>query len=300
MNRLKKMFVLPFMILSFLTLPLKTYAVDNIPEPIVAPVTTGITTTVIDDIPEPTAVPAATENTTTTTTPVTTDITTTETTVVTTQIPTVTSVVYTTTAFVIYESAYVHSLKSPPDKTVYEIGDELDLTGLKVDLEFYDQQGGHRTIYRDAYPPDNPDFIVDTSDFDSSKAGTYKIKVSCADKFTAFYLPGPVYFEVTVNDSNPAATTTSTSTTKNTTTTTVTTTVTTEADTEQTTDAGGSVTTETSTVPPTTTTGTETTLPQTGYSKWYQVLIAAAMGMIGVGSTAIVKSGIFRKKENNS
>ena len=439
MNRVKKMFVLPFMILSFLMLPLKTYAVDDVPELTTAPITTGITTTVIDDIPEPTAVPAATENTTTTTTPVTTDITTTETTVVTTsipivtsvspitslyqrayhldinnlpnktnynigdeldltglkvdltynnesniyhntdyinaypldypdvftvdtskfdnskagtytieisckyeylhwfppsaylkvtvndsgssttttststtditttettvvttQIPTVTSVVYTTTAFVIYESAYVHSLKSPPDKTVYEIGDELDLTGLKVDLEFYDQQGGHRTIYRDAYPPDNPDFIVDTSDFDSSKAGTYKIKVSCADKFTAFYLPGPVYFEVTVNDSNPAATTTSTSTTKNTTTTTVTTTVTTEADTEQTTDAGGSVTTETSTVPPTTTTGTETTLPQTGYSKWYQVLIAAAMGMIGVGSTAIVKSGIFRKKENNS
>lgn len=89
------------------------------------------------------------------------------------------------------------------------------------------------------------------------------------------------------------------------TTTTVTTTITAETNTEQTTeppatDAGGSVTTETSTVPPTTTTGTETTLPQTGYSKWYQALIAAAMGMIGVGSTAIVRSGIFRKKENNS
>ena len=67
-----------------------------------------------------------------------------------------------------------------------------------------------------------------------------------------------------------------------------------------TTDEGGSVTTETSTVPPTPTTGTETTLPQTGYSKWYQALIAAAMGMIGIGSTAIVRSDIFRKKENNS
>ena len=88
------------------------------------------------------------------------------------------------------------------------------------------------------------------------------------------------------------------------TTTTVTTTEV-KPNTEQTTEppttgAGGSVTTETSTVPPTTTTGTETTLPQTGYSKWYQALIAAAMGMIGVGSTAIVRSGIFRKKENNS
>ncbi len=50
----------------------------------------------------------------------------------------------------------------------------------------------------------------------------------------------------------------------------------------------------------TTTIGTETTLPQTGYSKWYQALIAAAMGVIEVGSAAIVKSGIFRKKENNS
>ncbi len=106
--------------------------------------------------------------------------------------------------------------------------------------------------------------------------------------------------EIQYVDNVDKTTTSSSSTTTPTTTTTVTTTVTTEADTEQTTDAGGSVTTETSTVPPTTTTGTETTLPQTGYSKWYQVLIAAAMGMIGVGSTAIVKSGIFRKKENNS
>ena len=105
--------------------------------------------------------------------------------------------------------------------------------------------------------------------------------------------------------SEPITTTAPTTTPDATTTTTVTTTITAETNTEQTTeppatDAGGSVTTETSTVPPTTTTGTETTLPQTGYSKWYQALIAAAMGMIGVGSTAIVKSGIFRKKENNS
>lgn len=88
-------------------------------------------------------------------------------------------------------------------------------------------------------------------------------------------------------------------------TTTVTTIITVETNTEQTTkppttDAEDSVTTETSAVPPTTTIGTETTLPQTGYSKWYQALIVAAMGMIGVGSTAIVRSGIFRKKESNS
>lgn len=80
---------------------------------------------------------------------------------------------------------------------------------------------------------------------------------------------------------NVGETTTSSSSTT-TTTTTITTTITNETNTEQ------------------TTTGTETTLPQTGYSKWYQALIAAAMGMIGVGSTAIVRSGIFRKKESNS
>ena len=105
--------------------------------------------------------------------------------------------------------------------------------------------------------------------------------------------------------SSEPITTTAPTTPDATTTTTVTTTITAETNTEQiteppTTDEGGSVTTETSTVPPTTTTGTETTLPQTGYSKWYQALIAAAMGMIGVGSTAIVRSGIFRKKESNS
>ena len=94
--------------------------------------------------------------------------------------------------------------------------------------------------------------------------------------------------------------TTTLTTSKATTTATVTTTEV-KPNTEQTTEPPVTgVTTETSTVPPTTTTGTETTLPQTGYSKWYQALIAAAMGMIGVGSTAIVKSGIFRKKENNS
>lgn len=110
---------------------------------------------------------------------------------------------------------------------------------------------------------------------------------------------------VTTPDEITAQTTTAPTTPDATTTTTVTTTITAETNTEQTTeppatDAGDSIATETSTVPPTTTTGTETTLPQTGYSKWYQALIAAAMGMIGVGSTAIVRSGIFRKKENNS
>lgn len=94
--------------------------------------------------------------------------------------------------------------------------------------------------------------------------------------------------------------TTTLTTSKATTTATVTTTEV-KPNTEQTTEPPVTgVTTETSTVPPTTTTGTETTLPQTGYSKWYRMIIPAAMVMIGIGSTAIVRSGIFRKKENNS
>lgn len=47
----------------------------------------------------------------------------------------------------------------------------------------------------------------------------------------------------------------------------------------------------------TTTVGSESTLPQTGYSKWYQALIAAAVGMIGVGSATVVKSDVFSKRE---
>lgn len=501
MLKVKKIFVLSFMILSFVTLPLKTYAVDNgleptaapvmtdtaiddVAEPTAAPVTNDIATTVINDVPKQTTAPVTNDITTETTvvttqipqisdvvytTPISllyqrlyhldinnmpnktdynigdeldltgltvdlrynderniyyntdyinayppdypdvfiidtskfdnskagtytieisckyeainwyppsaylkvtvndpnsavtttsaspTDITTTETTVATTSIPKISDVVY-TTPFVIYESAYVHSLKSPPDKTVYEIGDELDLTGLKVDLEFYDQQGGHHTICRDAYPPDYPDaFIIDTSNFDSSKAGTYKIKVSCADKFTAFFLPGPVYFEVEVIEKSPEPTEPTgwyesqyeisikslpdrtayeigdeldltglkvnldfydqhgehhnicsyvspqdgpdvfivdTS----------------EFDSSK---AGTykikiSCTDKYQSFLPTypvsfeVTVTTETKLPQTGYPKWYQSLIVVAIGMIGVGSTAIVKSGFFRKKKSNS
>lgn len=50
----------------------------------------------------------------------------------------------------------------------------------------------------------------------------------------------------------------------------------------------------------TTTATITTTLPQTGYSKWYQALIATAMGMVGLGGAAIVKSGVIRKKDDNT
>ena len=106
------------------------------------------------------------------------------------------------------------------------------------------------------------------------------------------------------NDSTTATTiaTTDIVTTEETTTiTTVTTTITAETNTEQTTeppttDAGDIVTTETFTVPPTITTSTETTLPQTGYSKWYHAAAALAVCMIGSGSAMVISSGTLKKK----
>ena len=82
---------------------------------------------------------------------------------------------------------------------------------------------------------------------------------------------------------------------------TVTTTITVETNTEQTTespttDAEDSVSTETSAVPPTTTTGTETTLPQTGYSKWYHAAAALAVCMTGIGGSMVIGSGVLKKK----
>ncbi len=75
------------------------------------------------------------------------------------------------------------------DKTVYRIGDKLDLTGLKIDVMY--APGGAipvsqvnnawRTVIDAENPLENENFIVDTSEFDSSKAGEYNIKVSLTD-----------------------------------------------------------------------------------------------------------------------
>lgn len=148
-----------------------------------------------------------------------------------------------------------------------------------MNLKFYDQWGNHYSIYSDVYPPDNPNFIVDTSEFDNSKAGTYNICI--VYNLDNMYYPHMTFFKVTVNEPSSATTTTSASSTENITTTTVTTTISGETNnnTEMPTmpinnDVEGNVSTETSTVPSTTTTVTETnsmeiTLPETGHSKWY-------------------------------
>lgn len=80
---------------------------------------------------------------------------------------------------------YINTV-SQPVKTVYQVGEELDLTGLKVDVMF--APGGEmpisqidndwRKVIDAANPLENDYFVVDTSEFDSSKTGTYDVKIS--------------------------------------------------------------------------------------------------------------------------
>lgn len=174
----------------------------------------------------------------------------------------------------------------------YRLYAEPDVVGLSHTETFavrYDDNGDRQIVFLSGGLSIKYDHYLENPDEHAIALNSKMIKYE--EISAPVTTPNEITDQTTTTPTTPDATTT----------TTVTTTITAETDTEQTTepttDAGDSVTTETSTVPPTTTVGTETTLPQTGYSKWYQVLVAAAMGMIGVGSTAIVKSGIFRKKK---
>lgn len=92
------------------------------------------------------------------------------------------------TAFV-EPGCYINTV-SQPVKTVYQVGEELDLTGLKVDVMF--SVGGEipvsqinktwRKVIDAANPLENDCFVVDTSEFDSSKTGTYNVKISLTDE----------------------------------------------------------------------------------------------------------------------
>lgn len=100
----------------------------------------------------------------------------------------------------------------------------------------------------------------------------------------------------TETDSKPTTTETDTEQT------TATTTITIETDTEPTTmltttDTTGNITTESSTVTAVTTTETDTTLPQTGYSKWYQVIAGLAACMTGIGGAMVIGCGKLKKKK---
>ena len=130
----------------------------------------------------------------------------------------------TTSNQIIYESAGALLLDDEPEKLTYRVGEDLDLTGLRISLKYYYGKDSCDVIYDKVSPADYPDkFTIDTSEFDSSKPGTYTIRVKASSDLILKYRLSfaEVSFKVTVADGE----TTTTSTTAATTTTTETTTV---------------------------------------------------------------------------
>lgn len=143
---------------------------------------------------------------------------------------TTTDTTQTTTTPIIYDPRGWISLNSQPYKTEYYIGEQLDLTGLTINFDYYNYKNEHEIIYSGISPMDKPDdFTIDTSDFNPYNTGTYKINVSCSNDFALKYFASDnfasVSFEVTVKE--PETTTTTSTTTSTTTTTSMTSTTTT-------------------------------------------------------------------------
>lgn len=100
------------------------------------------------------------------------------------------------------------NLNSVPTKTQYTIGEKLDLTGLDVSMTYelgVNGKDGVDSIFNHVNPSDYPEaFIVNTHEFDSTKAGTYTIKVKCTDDYKADYkvMHNLLTFEVTVSENS--------------------------------------------------------------------------------------------------
>lgn len=98
------------------------------------------------------------------------------------------------------------NLNSVPTKTQYTIGEKLDLTGLDVSMTYelgVNGKNGVDVIFNHVNPSDYPEaFIVNAHEFDSTKAGTYKIKVKCTDDYKADYkvMHNLITFDVTVSE----------------------------------------------------------------------------------------------------
>lgn len=146
---------------------------------------------------------------------VTTTTTTTEQTTTTTTRATMT----TTSNGIIYESAGALLLDDEPEKLTYRVGEDLDLTGLRISLKYYYGKDSCDVIYDKVSPADYPDkFTIDTSEFDSSKSGTYTIRVKASSDLILNYRLSfaEVSFKVTVEDhestteTSPVTTTTTT------------------------------------------------------------------------------------------
>ncbi len=127
----------------------------------------------------------------------------------------------TTSEYVIYESEGALLLTQSPDKLTYSVGEELDLTGLGVTLNYYYGKDSCDVIFDNVFPADYPEnFTVDASEFDSSTPGTYTIRVKCSTDLTLNYrvFMNEVSFDVTVGDGSVTTATeetTTTTTTKN-------------------------------------------------------------------------------------
>ncbi len=100
-----------------------------------------------------------------------------------------------------------------PDKLSYNIGEELDLSGLEMSIIFY--PGGltsnpnyHYTAVESVNPLDYPDlFVVDISAFDNTKSGEYTITISPTnDCKLRYWILKSKTFTVTVTE--PEVTTT--------------------------------------------------------------------------------------------
>ena len=101
----------------------------------------------------------------------------------------------------LYESQYEIVINSFPEKVSYELEDKLDLTGLEVSLKLYNQNGEEEVICECVDPQKKTDiFVVDTSEFKNTKAGTYAIKISCTDDYQAFLPTEPITFDVNVKN----------------------------------------------------------------------------------------------------
>lgn len=112
-----------------------------------------------------------------------------------------------TTTEIWSESEYVILLDSLPDKTSYKIGEPLELSGLTVSLMFYDSHGGETAVYSGVSPLNYPEvFVVDTSAYDNTTAGSYNIAISCTDAYQGFIQTAPKHFSVDVGASTETQT----------------------------------------------------------------------------------------------
>jgi len=87
-----------------------------------------------------------------------------------------------------YDPSVVITIDSLPDKTVYEVGEYPDFSGLTVTVDHYYGEDGHDVIYEKVNPMDYPEsFVIDASDYDGSTPGTYTIEISVTNDFPYGY-----------------------------------------------------------------------------------------------------------------